>query len=94
MRPESTATKWGAYAGIITFLLLVPLAITNSDQATWGTIGILAVAPSITVTLIAKWWEREWNTKIANAEQKKADIEEKRLSIEFISAIASNFAFV
>jgi len=103
MRPESTAVRWGAYAGAITFLLLIPFAIASSDQVVWGTIGILAVASSIVVTLVGRWWERGWNIKIANAEERKVDIEERRLSIEekklsieerrlsieFMSAIAS-----
>ena len=77
MRSESTAVRWGIYAGVITFLLLMPLAIANDSQAVWGTIGILAVVSSIVVTLIGKWWEREWNIRMASAEERKVNIEQE-----------------
>ena len=85
---ESTATKWGAFAGITTFLLLTPLAIINNNQAAWGIIGAIAAGAGIFVTLIGKWWERGWNTRIAEAETKKVDIERERLNIEKIRLVA------
>ena len=81
VRIESIAVRWGAFAGITTFLLLIPLAVTNNNQVVWGLIGAVAGA-GIVVTLIGKWWERGWNIKIADAEARRVDIERERVNIE------------
>ena len=75
--------KWGAFAGVLTFILLMPLAIMNQDQTTAiSIIGMIAAIAGILVTLIGKWWEREWNSKIAEAELRRSRVEEAKLRLE------------
>ena len=83
--PQSTAVKWGILGGVLAFMAsagIVLMASENPEMATLGSLSIFVASLMVVATLVGKWWERGWNVRIADAEAKRVDIEERRLDIE------------